>query len=863
MVPLRSIKALATRFIQPLICGALIGAILLASYPAFAELTVNIFNPNRVASTNSTETFMGTITNNTGVTLDAVADMFLNFNGFDSGVVSLTQLLGSPDFSLPDGITSAPVDLFTFTLGPGAVANQMYFADVTLEDSRNDISNTVTVSETVRVPEPGTMLLLGTGLVACALGYSARRRRLTRLEKGRLMRTATRLAVSVSVLALLTCLALPQSAFGQASPVQLVTGQPGRAVESPNKLLVALPVFNAGTADAANVQVQSITLTSAAPLIPAAFPVGLGTIPMQGSATLNASFDSSGLVAGTPYRLTVGGTYVFGGMTFGFTLNRSVTLPPLAPGSSPVRTISVPPNVVTGAPFPPDTINFPPEVNPPGPPAPIGQFRGTGGPTNSSNQISFSPQQSTSSGESAANADAAVTFFVNTAFGSVVSFSGVPPDMSGASGTSRRGTVVFTTGNTFAAYSIDGGQTFTSLNPTTIFPNRDSAGNLIDGGLCCDQVVQYVPSINRFVWLMQFWRATRPTDTPCPCPPGTGPTGPNRLRIAVASPEDIINSGGTAWTYWDLTSGIYGFGNNWMDYPDMSVGNNSLYISVDVVGVGFFISRIPLSQLQASTTINIDFTNPADSAMAYGGHVIQNPGDEVHWAGHNSTSSMRIFSLVEGSGSYSWQDLDINSWCNLDYSSLMPNGVNWLGMSNGFPGSGIIGGTRRDLGGIFGGASKELWFAWMAGRGQATTPLGCLLSELFRTGFPQSHIELVRIDASNPTFSLMEQNAIWNPTIAFGYPSLTTNLSLEIALSLGFGGGGFYATHAVGFWGDFVVYTTSNNDTGISRWGDYVTVRPASPNPDLLSATGFGTLAATGYNPTYTLFGRPPVPPPR
>jgi hypothetical protein len=78
------------------------------------------------------------------------------------------------------------------------------------------------------------------------------------------------------------------------------------------------------------------------------------------------------------------------------------------------------------------------------------------------------------------------------------------------------GGVVFATANWSAAYSTDG-INFKALDPTKIFPD-DAIG------FCCDQIVQYVPSIDCFVWLLQ----------------GTG------YRLAIASPSAIINSNGTA-----------------------------------------------------------------------------------------------------------------------------------------------------------------------------------------------------------------------------------------------------------------------------------------------------------------------------
>src|SRR6516164_8753485 len=82
--------------------------------------------------------------------------------------------------------------------------------------------------------------------------------------------------------------------------VQLVTGAPGTALGFPNKLLVAIPILNMGTLDAANAEVTSVRLNSAAPLTPMTFPVALGTVPAQGKVVLNVGFDSSRLAQGTP-----------------------------------------------------------------------------------------------------------------------------------------------------------------------------------------------------------------------------------------------------------------------------------------------------------------------------------------------------------------------------------------------------------------------------------------------------------------------------------------------------------------------------------------------------------------------------------
>lgn len=407
---------------------------------------------------------------------------------------------------------------------------------------------------------------------------------------------------------------------------------------------------------------------------------------------------------------------------------------------------------------------------------------------------------------------------------------GPTPDMSGATNEE----IVLLSGNWFASLSTDGGASFTTLDPTTIFPSApvfDGAGNPLDNGFCCDQVIHYVREFDRFIWFMQF------------C--GTGATclqGINKVRIAAASTDQVRSSGGTSWTYWDITSAGVGIGATTMDYPDVSVGDRSLYFSADAVGSGLLVVRIPLSEIAAGGTINYQFTNPADSATAYGGHISQNTGDEVYWLGHLSVSRVRAFSWREGDGSYFWRDIDINSWPNADYTSTAPDGTDWLNFMAGFPGSAVIGATRR-----FTRERSEVWFAWTAGRGG---------------GYPHPYVEVLVLDTSS--WAVIDQWPIWNPDIAFAYPALATSADQEVGISLGWGGGGTrFANHAVGILGDFVVWFSELSDAALNRWGDYVTARQASPDSRLFAGVGYALLAntppATGVrvNIRYVLFGRP------
>ena len=606
-------------------------------------------------------------------------------------------------------------------------------------------------------------------------------------------------------------------------PVLLATGQPGVGTDGLFTLLVALPLNNVGTSAAGNLTVTGVTLANATQVGPA-LPMLLGTVPAQGGVVLNAQFDRSALVDRGTYRMSVSGTYEVAGTKFGFAVNRNVTLPPPASGSGLVTTATVQVNTVTvtDGPFPPQPPKIDTDVNKASPPIPTGNFV-AGIPTANGTFFASPPLASTRA--ALTSPAGAITFSINKALGITsagVGCSGDPAavctEPSGASG----GGVIFISANWVVAFSTDGGATFTQLDPTTVFPS-DAVG------FCCDQIVQYVPSIDRFVWLLQG----------------------NGYHLATASPASIIANGGKAWTYWNLTPQVFGEpASASFDYPDMSVGNNALYLSWDGNG-GFQVARISLAGIQAGGTISIDYTHPADgpSSITWGDHLTQNTGDEIFWAGHNGNNKLRVFSLAEGSNTYFWREIGISSWANNAPTSTTPDGTDWLAKNfngpggNSFPRNGVIGATR---------SGNQLWFGWSAGTD---------------SNFKQAHVEIVTLDRSN-NFSKVQQVQVWNNDYAFAYPAFATNACTgEVGMSFEFGGNGNYENHVVGFWGDFVAYVTTGSNTGTDRFGDYVTIRQApatESNPgNLFTAFGFGVNSApppaTGKQSDihYVLFGRP------
>jgi hypothetical protein len=419
--------------------------------------------------------------------------------------------------------------------------------------------------------------------------------------------------------------------------------------------------------------------------------------------------------------------------------------------------------------------------------------------------------------------------------------AGWPPDMSGA----KAGNVVLMTGNLWLKLSTDGGNSFTDLDFTAIF-----AADTTYGGWSGDQVVHYVPSIDCFVLYVQSSRSN------------SGATrNKNVVKVALASPADLIaHAGGRDawWRQWDLTSDTFGLGASWMDRPDISYGEHFVHLNSFVFEErnGKLAYELPLAELAAGNGFSFLFSFDQDH---WAGSPTQNVvGDEIYWAEHVNNSTIRIYSYRGGEANYSWRDRTVASWtqpANWDIVSLAPEGIDWVSTDYRIFGAARIG--------------SVLWFAWTAERGDGGAG---------GFWFPHPHVRIAKFDIAQD-FALVDQTQVWNANHAFAYPSLIANSDNEMGISLAWGGGPHFGSHAVGILGDFVVWygiasteTSMRLDGGVSRWGDYVHVRLAQPARDpsgrgqagsrWFSAFGYAVVDDPGATPTekaqylYVEFGR-------
>ncbi len=379
----------------------------------------------------------------------------------------------------------------------------------------------------------------------------------------------------------------------------------------------------------------------------------------------------------------------------------------------------------------------------------------------------------------------------------------------------RAGRVVFESGNYFAAYSNDSGSTFTYVDPFSDLGTGLPAGE----GFCCDQQVIYARAVNRFIWIRQTSEAT---------------AGGNRYRLAVASPSQIVSSGGTSWTMWDITPDTFYAGGHtpkwWFDFPDVSVNSTNFFLSFNLIGSGGAILwRVPLARLAAGANLG---GTPYLFQMCGGIRVAQNIGSRAWFACELSDSRIRSFFWDDSSTGYAWNDLNITT-IPQTFSSIIPiNHREWLiGSKIGIY---LLGATL---------AGPEVWYCWSAGSGN---------------GFTQPHIEYARITTATNT--LASEGYVYNPDHTFVFPDIATNSQGEVGLTFSWGGGRWPVHSGVGFLTGNQIFVNASPD-GQASGAHYSTIRQDTTNGNLFTVgNSFAPLLPDGTyanHAQFIVFGRP------
>jgi hypothetical protein len=177
------------------------------------------------------------------------------------------------------------------------------------------------------------------------------------------------------------------------------------------------------------------------------------------------------------------------------------------------------------------------------------------------------------------------------------------------------------------------------------------------------------------------------------------------------------------------------------------------------------------------------------------------------WAGHENNSHLRFYTWPDGSSTYSWQSVPVAAWPNGTLSSTGKDGNDWLTKLRDFPGFAVTAGVEL--------VDGRVALGWTASSGQANGA---------GKDFKQAHVRYVEVDPAAGTTT--REIPIWNDDYAFAYPSLA-RAGDEVGIVLGWGGPNDNSNCAMGFMGDFVVWFIDASTRSVTRFGDYLTARPA------------------------------------
>ena len=592
---------------------------------------------------------------------------------------------------------------------------------------------------------------------------------------------------------------------------------------------------NVGNGNARQVRVTRLRVQGGTYKGPAALPASIADLP-AGQDTLFDALLTVPATNGSPRLLTVAGTYQEGNRRHRFTARQTIRPNAAPPGPIPSVPGQTPKQNPSGAVYPPVA-----------PKAPFGPNSETPifVPLGPPRQIFPPTPTGTALGTSSGGASVQIT--KNT----TMTGAGIPPDPNAAAATPSG--VVVATYNTGISYSTNGGTTFTDvalLSPQPGNPARTTFFPESDGGLCCDQVVVYVPNQNLFVWLMQYNPITKcSTNCPPQPPPATAATfvitQSPRLRVAWATPANVAADFWNAWTYADLlgtasgaSSGLGILNTEWLDYPDLAWSNTFLYVGIDhgntTPGKVFtgrrIVARLSLADMAntAATTLHYGFAELTGSNGLNKTHFVQGAPGRMVVGSLNDSSTLNVFTWKDGDSSIpSPATVKVSQIQQAAaYTSKAPDGADWLASS--FPGN-ITGAAYRSVIPGLGQPSRdEYLFAFDAG---VNPP-----------GRPQSYLRLETLTTSGDNYTPFAEYDVWNSNYAFAMGALGSDGS-QIGITLAVGGGTLgYPQNSVGYKDDFVVYQVTNSNATQSplRFGDYFSNR-LIPGPE-------GSFAAETYD---------------
>jgi hypothetical protein len=352
------------------------------------------------------------------------------------------------------------------------------------------------------------------------------------------------------------------------------------------------------------------------------------------------------------------------------------------------------------------------------------------------------------------------------------------------------GDEIFVSGNWYATKSVDGGASWTFVNPYTLLPSPGP-------DFCCDQSVIYDPSRELFFWLLQYVRDAN---------------GTNVLRVAAKRGGTLADD---SWHWWDFspTETDSAWSSEWFDYPDLELSDNFLYLTTNSFEGEEWrrsvVFRFPLDELAGTGELSFRHWSTTENFSL---RCVSGAADVIHFASHNTLGQVRLFTWPEADEHPTFRDVNVSAWSAGTYVARGPDGANWLQRCD----SRITGAWVAD---------GKIGLAWTANR---------------RGPRPYPYVRVVEIEDGD-----VADRDIWSPDYAYAYPGAAPNQHGEVGITLFRGGNAINPEHLVGVWDEatesWQLRLTAGGTNGPvdDKWGDYLACRRALPDASSWLATGY------------------------
>jgi hypothetical protein len=223
-----------------------------------------------------------------------------------------------------------------------------------------------------------------------------------------------------------------------------------------------------------------------------------------------------------------------------------------------------------------------------------------------------------------------------------------PPVYSNAApNVASSGNKIFEVFESFAARSVDNGQTWGYVNPYTAFPN--GAAPEFAAGFWGRQRLAQDPSRGLIIWALQYGYAAG--------------MEANGIRIAVAhAGSDLSTEPTQTWSYYDITGATLGIrAGKGIEVHQLQVSNGWAYLSVNIFdpatssAVNGGIVRLSLAAMALGGSLSageVQFYNPPDapySARTFSMTPVNGATSTIYFGSVTGETSFRVLTWSDGS----------------------------------------------------------------------------------------------------------------------------------------------------------------------------------------------------------------------